>query len=81
MISSKIKNVDSLAERRTILANERTLLAFIRTALALLVSGVGLTEFVESTLFVVVGWVLIITAVLFLILGITRYNQHRDCIE
>lgn len=70
---------DVLAIDRTILANERTLLAYFRTMLALFAAGGSLIHFVQATWALVVGWALLVAALLLFGVGVWRYRRvSRD---
>ena len=64
---------DYLALDRTFLANERTLLAYIRTFTGLFASGVGLVNFIDSSVTAVIGYVFIIISPLFAVCGMIKY--------
>jgi putative membrane protein len=68
---------DRLAISRTHLANERTLLAYVRTALALAAGGVGLVQIFTAAAVVVLGWALIPTSALVLLMGVARFQRTR----
>ncbi len=74
---------DRLAGDRTVLANERTLLAYVRTGLSLLVAGVSFLQFFTSHAVQVLGWALLPSAAVTLIVGIARYvrvaGSLRNC--
>ena len=69
---------DNLAMERTHLANERTLLAYVRTALSMLGGGAVVLHFfpLDPTANVI-GWVLVGTGALVLVLGIFRFFRVR----
>jgi len=66
---------DELAIDRTVLANERTVLAYIRTALAFAIAGAGAIKFLVSTVALVVGWCLVVLAVVVAGVGLWRYRS------
>ena len=66
---------DVLAIDRTILANERTLLAYFRTMLALFAAGGSLIHFVQATWALVVGWAVLVGALLLFGVGVWRYRR------
>ena len=67
---------DLLALDRTILANERNLLSFIRTFLSFFITGLGVIKFLPNSIYL--GFFFMICAVIFLIVGITRYKDMRE---
>lgn len=70
---------DSLALERTHLANERTFLAYVRTALSMLGGGaVVLHFFPDNPGARAVGWFLVGTGALVLVLGIVRFFRIRS---
>jgi len=66
-----------LALDRTVLANERTLLAYIRTTLALFAAGASLIQFFRLQWLEVVGYLLIVSALVLLTVGIRRFLSFR----
>jgi putative membrane protein len=69
---------DKLALERTKLANERTFLAYVRTALSLVAGAVVLFQFFSTVhAYVAVAWVLAISGVLVLAIGIYRFRAVR----
>ena len=73
---------DHLAADRTSLANERTYLAYVRTALALVAGGFGLIKLIaDSTLSLVVGWILIPVGLIVLVFGTIRFIKFRAGIK
>jgi putative membrane protein len=68
---------DHLALERTKLANERTLLSYLRTSLYLFLGGLALLEMADIVKVRNLGFVSIFLSVIFLIIGIFRYNQLK----
>jgi putative membrane protein len=69
---------DKLALERTELANERTFLAYVRTSLSLIAGAAVLFQFFSAVhAYVAVAWVLAITGVAVLIVGIYRFRKVR----
>ncbi len=68
---------DYLALDRTRLANERTLLSYFSSFIGVFAAGVGLIKFVDSEVFVAIGWVFTAMAPLLLALGIVRFFQLK----
>jgi len=66
-----------LALDRTILANERTLLAYVRTFLTLLAAGVSFVQFFRTLALQVTGWILALSSVGVLVIGIARFFRMR----
>jgi putative membrane protein len=73
--SSDLLLRDELALDRTILANERTLLAYIRTGLAFAVTGAAIIKFLASLPSLVLGWCLMILAVVVTAVGAWRFRR------
>jgi putative membrane protein len=70
---------DSLALERTHLANERTFLAYVRTALSMLGGGaVVLHFFPDDRSAVAIGWFLVGTGAVVLLLGIYRFVRVKS---
>jgi putative membrane protein len=69
---------DRLAMDRTVMANERTFLAFTRTALSIVVVGASFIKFLNSTLFHVLGWILIPLGIMLFGFGFKRYIHVRN---
>lgn len=68
-----------LASERTDLAIDRTILAYIRTAMTTVVVGISLIKLFNEDLFRFLGFVLIITSVSLLIIGLFRsYKLKRE---
>ena len=64
---------------RTHLANERTLLAYVRTALSMLGGGAVVLHFFPLNATAnAIGWVLVGTGALVLVLGIFRFFRVRS---
>ena len=72
---------DYLAYDRTRLALLRTVLSIGRTALGLLASGAGLVILQEDRTLITLGYVLIGTAAVVLLLGILYYLKFRKRLE
>lgn len=68
---------DFLATDRTILANERTLLAYLRTFISFFATGIGFIKFVDNTLVVFLGYVLVVFSIIVLIFGFKRYTKTK----
>lgn len=68
---------DHLALERTKLANERTLLSYLRTSLYLLLGGLAFLEMKEIARMQNLGFAAIFLSVIFLSVGIIRYNQLK----
>ncbi len=69
---------DKLALERTRLANERTFLAYVRTGLALLGAAAILFQFfTELDANIAIAWVLAISGLLVLVIGLFRFNSVR----
>lgn len=68
---------DYLAIDRTVLANERTFLAYVRTTLALLAAGASFIQFFQLLWLEVIGYLLIVSAVVLLTIGIKRFLVFR----
>ena len=66
---------DELAMDRTVLANERTLLSYIRTGLAFAVTGVGTVKFFTSLVSVLLGWSMVLFALLLVAVGAWRFHH------
>lgn len=67
------KRSDLLALDRTVLANERTFLAYIRTFASLMGGGVGLVKIFEVPYIHVLGYICMVLATVFLVIGIYRF--------
>lgn len=72
-VHDKIILRDYLALDRTKLANERTLLAYIRLFIAVLAAGFGFIEFINQSLFILLGWIFVIFSPFILIIGFYRF--------
>ena len=72
---------DHLSLERTSLANERTLLAYIRTAMTIALTGIGFVKFIGTAIFITIGWGLIISSLLFLIIGARRFWKGQKVLE
>ena len=68
---------DHLAIDRTVLANERTLLAYVRTALALFAAGASFLQFFQLLWLEIAGYLLVVSGVMLLAIGGTRYLSFR----
>ncbi|MGM0426648.1 MAG: YidH family protein [Thermodesulfobacteriota bacterium] len=66
---------DHLARYRTDLANERTFLSYFRTALACFISGLAFIKFFGHPLVAGVGWILLPTGIMTMVLGIRSYRR------
>ncbi len=67
---------DTLALERTRLANERTFLAYVRTSLSLIAAAAVLFQFFSSVQsYLAVAWILAITGVMVLAIGIYRFRK------
>lgn len=72
---------DRLAENRTVLANERTFLAYIRTALAFFAAGFSFIKFFDSTIVIVIGWVLLPLGAYTIIKGVSSFRNVRKIVK
>ena len=73
------RRLDDLAIERTRLANERTLLAYVRTALALSAGGAAMMQFMPNRPDLVwLEWLLVISGVLALVVGVHRFLRVRS---
>lgn len=70
-----LSTTDLLAVGRNKLANERTMLAYIRTFLSFVVAGVSLIQFFDVRIFILLGYGLLPTGFLILIVGIVRCHR------
>jgi putative membrane protein len=70
---TSLTNTDMLAIGRNKLANERTFLAYIRTFLSFILAGVSLIQFFDVKLFIILGYGLVSSGVIILIVGLMRY--------
>lgn len=69
---------NELALERTRLANERTFLAYVRTGLSLLAGAAVLFQFFAAiNAYIAVAWVLAISGVIVLMLGVLRFLRVR----
>ena|SRR5690554_2224490 len=68
---------DYLAMERTTLANERTLLSYLRSSLYLLVGGIALLKLENFKNLYLVGYISLLLAIIFVIVGIYRYQKLR----
>jgi putative membrane protein len=69
---------DKLALERTKLANERTFLAYVRTSLSLVAGAAVLFQFFSAVhAYVAVAWILAVTGILVLAIGIYRFRAVR----
>lgn len=69
---------EKLALERTRLANERTFLAYVRTALSLVAGGVVVLQYLaESPGDIVAGWLLAVSGVVVLAIGLTRFIRVK----
>ena len=69
-----------LAEERTILANQRTLLSYLRTGLAFFAAGASLIKLFEHILYLTLGGICIIAALMALIMGVVNYRKMQKTI-
>jgi uncharacterized membrane protein YidH (DUF202 family) len=72
---------DLLAVERTVQANERTFLGFLRTALAFTVAGLSLVKFFDNRVVEAIGYVLCISALPMLWVGLVRYRLRRAALK
>lgn len=72
---------DKLAADRTNLSNERTLLAYIRTSVGLLVSGIALLRLFDNQYIHILGYALVLFAILTVCLGFRRYFRVRQILK
>ena len=72
---------DFLAADRTMLANERTFLAYLRTFISFFAAGVGFIKFVDESLIVFLGYILVIMSILILGFGCMRYLKIKKRYE
>lgn len=81
--SSKFQNQDEiilrdyLALERTKLANERTLLSYIRSSLYLMLGGIAIIQLQGFESIKFIGYVCLTLTVLFLIIGIYRFQKLK----
>ena len=75
MDQSNIK--DQLAMDRTVLANERTFLAYFRTFVVFLSSGMAILKLNQFSALTEIGYGLMITGIVLLIMGSIRYFMIR----
>lgn len=69
---------DRLAMERTELANERTFLAYVRTSLSLIAGAAVLFQFFASVeAYVALAWILAVSGVVVLIVGIYRFRSVK----
>lgn len=69
---------DTLALTRTILSNERTLLSYTRTGMAFLVAGVGIMQFVDKGIYILIsGWLLIVMGIYIFCWGHMNYQKFK----
>lgn len=68
---------DYLAMERTTLANERTLLSYLRSSLYLLVGGIALLKLENFENLQLVGYIALILAVVFVLIGFYRFQKLR----
>lgn len=68
---------DFLALDRTRLANERTFLAYLRTFVGLFAAGVGLVKFVDSPVYVVIGYIFVAISPFIVAIGVARFLHTR----
>lgn len=66
---------DELAVDRTVLANERTLLSYIRTGLAFAVTGAGTIKFFASLTSLLLGWCMVVSALVVTAFGVWRFRR------
>lgn len=69
---------DELAIDRTALANERTLLAYVRTSLAFAITGAGAIRFLTSLVALILGWLMLVIAVVIVAVGVWRFRRVSD---
>lgn len=68
---------DYLAMERTTLANERTLLSYLRSSLYLLIGGVALLKLENFENLHFVGYIALVLAGVFILIGFYRYQKLR----
>ncbi|MCF8081602.1 MAG: DUF202 domain-containing protein [Deltaproteobacteria bacterium] len=66
---------DHLASCRTDLANQRTFLSYFRTALACFISGLAFIKFFGHPFVAALGWILLPTGVVAMVLGVISYGR------
>lgn len=72
---------DYLAVDRTIMSNEGSFLAYIRTALTLLIAAITFLKFLDSVVFDIIGWALIVSAALLVLHGANRYDTMEKILD
>jgi len=72
---------DHLAIDRTSLANERTFLAYLRTALVFFVSGVSFLHFFNLSIFIIIGWIFIVSGIGVFIVGPIKYLKTKHLLQ
>ncbi len=73
---------DNLALERTRLANERTFLAYVRTTLALWAGAAVLFQFFASIqTHLAAAWVLVVSGIIVLLVGIYRFRRVGKRLE
>jgi putative membrane protein len=69
---------DELAIDRTALANERTFLAYVRTSLAFAITGAGAIKFLTSLAALMLGWLMLVIAVVIVAVGVWRFRRVSE---
>ncbi|MFT4519190.1 MAG: putative membrane protein [Halioglobus sp.] len=78
LLDSVMNLRENLAVERTRLANERTFLAYVRTALSLVAGGVVVLQYLaESPGDFFAGWLLAVSGVAVLAIGLVRFITVR----
>lgn len=80
-IGSKLNLREHLAAARSIMANERTFLAYQRTALTQLAVTATFLRFFDHPALTVLGWLLVPTSLVTMVLGLVRYLRMRRLIH
>ncbi len=72
---------DHLAVERTALANERTLLAYVRTMIGVIAIGGSLVKLFEEWQYITLGWLIMGSGFLVLIIGFNRYIRIESMLS
>jgi uncharacterized membrane protein YidH (DUF202 family) len=68
---------DQMALGRTIMACQRTFLSHIRTSVGFLGGGIGIIMYLEKVGLVVIGFILIVSSIIILGIGVLNYLKMR----
>jgi putative membrane protein len=79
--TKEISRTDWLALERTKLANERTFLAYFRTFVVCLSSGLAIVKIEMLSNLIILGYFLIVNAIVLLVIGIIRNAYSRKVIR